>query len=81
LEKYIEYGQNRTIALQTPFPVYLVYFTAWTDAGGDIHFSEDIYDYDRRLLLSLLNGSPSRGWCRFIAVQGQPARIGDGPVF
>jgi murein L,D-transpeptidase YcbB/YkuD len=81
LEKYIEYGQNRTIALQTPFPVYLVYFTAWTDAGGDIHFCEDIYDYDRRLLLSLLNGSPSRGWCRFIAVQGQPARIGDGPVF
>lgn len=81
LEKYIDDDQNRAIALETPIPVYLVYVTAWTDADGDIHFSEDIYNHDRRLLLALLKRSPGRSFYSFIAAPDQPATIDDSPAF
>jgi L,D-transpeptidase YcbB len=61
LEKYSASHQNSAIALQAPIPVYLVYFTAWTDTDGQIHFGEDIYDHDRRLLLALLKNAPNGG--------------------
>ncbi len=73
LERAIGSDQRRTIFLQTPVPVYLVYFTAWTDAGGDVHFREDIYDHDRRLLLALFHSAPSLDWCSFIAGSSDPA--------
>jgi murein L,D-transpeptidase YcbB/YkuD len=81
LEKYIDYDQNRAIALQTPIPVYLVYFTAWTDAGGDIHFSDDIYNHDRRLLLALLKNSPEHSLYSFIAAPDQAVKICNSPAF
>lgn len=81
LEKYIDHDQNRAIALQTPIPVYLVYFTAWTDAGGDIHFSDDIYNHDRRLLLALLKNAPGYRLCRFIAAPDLPVEICNSPAF
>ncbi len=66
LEQAIASDQRRTIVLQTPIPVYLVYFTAWTDVDGNIHFSDDIYDHDRRLLLALLQAAPGFEWCSFM---------------
>ena len=81
LEKYIAFDQNRAIALQTPIPVYLVYFTAWTDADGRIHFSDDIYNHDRRLLLALLKNSSGHSSCSLIAAPDQPATISNSPTF
>lgn len=81
LKKYINYDQNYAILLQTPIPVFLVYFTAWTDAGGDIHFRDDIYDHDRRLLLSLLKNSPGHSFSSLIAAPDQPATICNSPAF
>lgn len=79
LEKYSAAHQNSAIALRTPVPVYLVYFTAWTDAGGRIHFSEDIYDHDRDLLLALLKNTPEHPLCRLIEASGQAAKICSSP--
>lgn len=81
LEKYIDYDQNRAISLQTPIPVYLVYFTAWTDTGGDVHFSDDIYSHDRRLLFALLKNSPGHNSCSLIAAPDQSATIRNSPTF
>lgn len=73
LEQAVKSKANRTVILRNPIPVYLVYFTAWVDTGGDVHFSDDIYDHDRRLLVALLKDSPSYALCSFIAGSSYPA--------
>ena len=39
-------GAPRKVKLTKPFPVYIVYWTAWVDEGGSVHFRPDIYDLD-----------------------------------
>lgn len=46
-------GQTHTINLQQPVPVYLVYFTAFTDDQGRIAFRRDIYGRDRIVVEAL----------------------------
>lgn len=38
--------QERWVNLDQPVPVYILYFTAWADEGGSVHFHEDIYGRD-----------------------------------
>ena len=45
--------RRQTVVLDDPIPVHLVYFTAWVDTDGTVHFREDIYDRDRDLLTAL----------------------------
>jgi murein L,D-transpeptidase YcbB/YkuD len=59
----VESGQNRAIALQTPVPVHLVYFTAWADADGRVQFRDDVYGHDRRLLNDFLNAETTFQFC------------------
>ena len=40
---------TRTYRLERTMPVYLTYWTAWTDESGNISFRDDIYGHDRRL--------------------------------
>jgi L,D-transpeptidase YcbB len=51
----VQTDQRRTIILEHPLPVYLLYFTAWTDADQRIHFAEDVYQRDQRLYQALIN--------------------------
>ncbi len=37
---------EQTISLRRPVPVHLLYWTAWADDDGHIHFHEDVYDRD-----------------------------------
>ena len=39
-------GGFETVSLETPMPVELVYWTAWVDGDGDVHFRDDIYGLD-----------------------------------
>jgi murein L,D-transpeptidase YcbB/YkuD len=42
--------KETTVAnLPTPIPVHILYFTAWGNGDGTIHFLEDIYRRDERL--------------------------------
>ncbi|MGQ0792503.1 MAG: L,D-transpeptidase family protein [Deltaproteobacteria bacterium] len=41
--------QPRSIRLANPIPIYLLYFTAWVDANGNVEFREDIYGRDKPL--------------------------------
>lgn len=44
---------ERTIHLRRPLPVHLLYWTAWADDDGTIHFRQDIYDRDTRVAAGL----------------------------
>ncbi|GGK69264.1 peptidoglycan-binding protein [Rufibacter glacialis] len=42
-------GQEKYVNLSAKVPVYIVYFTAWVDKNGAVHFRDDIYNHDRDL--------------------------------
>ena len=46
----IHLGTNQGITLPIAIPIYLVYWTAWVDEDGDMHFRHDIYGRDARLI-------------------------------
>ena len=50
IEEAMVTGVEKHIALATKVPVHIVYFTAWTDTQGGLHFRDDIYGYDAKQL-------------------------------
>jgi L,D-transpeptidase YcbB len=49
----IDGGAQQTVLLPRPMPVHLLYWTAWVDTEGLLHFREDIYDRDRPVFQAL----------------------------
>lgn len=45
----IQQGDSHSVALPQKVPVHLTYFTAWTDADGNIQYYDDIYGRDANL--------------------------------
>jgi murein L,D-transpeptidase YcbB/YkuD len=39
-------GNEKHVKLKETIPVHIVYFTAWVDENGGLHFQPDIYGYD-----------------------------------
>ena len=58
LEDTIARGDRKSVILDNPIAVHLVYFTAWLDADGTVQFREDIYGQDARLLLAIKQSTP-----------------------
>jgi len=46
-------GKKAYLALAEPVPVHMVYFTAWADSDGSVHFRRDVYGRDRALQAAL----------------------------
>lgn len=46
MEATIASGESTPIALSTPVPVYLSYFTAWASEDGVVQFRDDVYQRD-----------------------------------
>ncbi|CAN5741667.1 L,D-transpeptidase family protein [soil metagenome] len=42
-------GEETWVTLEEKVPVYIVYFTAWIDKNGAVHFRDDIYGHDQAL--------------------------------
>ncbi|MBS3780472.1 MAG: L,D-transpeptidase family protein [Desulfovermiculus sp.] len=59
LRKAIASGRTRVIRLSHPVPVHLLYWTAWVDHAGKVHFREDIYERDNKLQAALAQRTPS----------------------
>ena len=45
----IEKRVEQTVSLSKPIPVHFLYWTAWSDENGLVHFRKDIYDRDSSL--------------------------------
>jgi murein L,D-transpeptidase YcbB/YkuD len=51
-------GVETIVRLDTPVPVHLLYWTAWSDPDGRIQFREDIYDRDDGVWGALIDEPP-----------------------
>ena len=49
---------NKTVGLKKPLPIVIFYLTANVEEDGDIHFFDDIYNYDKQLEDVLAKGRP-----------------------
>lgn len=47
--------KEKHVKLKEVLPVYLVYFTAWADDNGQVHFRDDIYGHDKTLAQQYFN--------------------------
>jgi murein L,D-transpeptidase YcbB/YkuD len=56
----IDKGEERTVKLPEPIPVYILYCTAWVDDAGEVCFRNDVYGRDKMVsdALGLLPPSP-----------------------
>ncbi len=78
LRDTISQGQRKTVVLDRPVPVHLVYFTAWADADGTVNFRGDIYGRDRDLLVALEQNPTNRTLC-VKEVSGHPMIAAGNP--
>lgn len=53
LRQAIVSGEHRTVKLPKKLPVHILYFTAWVEDNGVIHFRKDVYGHDQRLAAAL----------------------------
>jgi len=53
LREAIQTGTTRIIPLKHPINVHVLYWTAWMDGEGHIHFRQDIYGRDAKLYAAL----------------------------
>src|SRR3712207_3403719 len=58
MQEAIDSGKTVRAGLEQPIPMYLLYWTSFVDEKGGIHFREDIYDWDQRLLAALDQAGP-----------------------
>ena len=53
----IQSGETQKLALKTPLPVYVLYWTAMAEPDGTVQFRRDLYGRDRRLIEALASRS------------------------
>jgi len=49
IDAILQKGDNRSVKLDKPLPVHLVYQTAWVGEQGEINFRNDSYGRDKRI--------------------------------
>ncbi len=59
IEGLLDTGVRTRMPLERPVDVHLLYWTAWVEEGGQIHFRRDIYDRDRPLARALAERAPA----------------------
>jgi murein L,D-transpeptidase YcbB/YkuD len=61
LREAIQTGEDRIIPLRNPINVHVLYWTAWLDGEGRLHFRDDIYKRDAALYAALSQRSNEAG--------------------
>lgn len=59
VEGLIADSDTKTLRLERPLTVYLMYMTAWAEEDGTIQFRDDLYGHDGRLEAALKRERPS----------------------
>jgi murein L,D-transpeptidase YcbB/YkuD len=58
LQAAIDSGEQKTITLERPLPVHILYWTAWVEPNGSVQFRKDIYGHDAQLEQALAKEPP-----------------------
>jgi len=58
IDGVIASGKETTVSLPGAVPVHLLYWTAWAEADGTVHFRRDLYGRDDRLAAALDHRNP-----------------------
>jgi murein L,D-transpeptidase YcbB/YkuD len=53
LQKAVDSGATKTLMLDRPLPVKVLYWTAAADLHGELHFYRDVYERDPKVLRAL----------------------------
>jgi murein L,D-transpeptidase YcbB/YkuD len=56
ISKAMNAGKEQYVTLQKKVPVFIAYFTAFTDRNNQLNFRDDIYQLDKRLAASIITG-------------------------
>jgi len=59
IEEAIARGEKAIIPLDESIPVHILYWTAWVDDKGTVHFREDVYERDKPLAMALKEPPPA----------------------
>ncbi|WP_429392142.1 L,D-transpeptidase family protein [Mucilaginibacter lappiensis] len=59
INKAMHLGKEQQITLKQKTPVFIAYFTAFTDRSNKLNFRKDIYNRDERLASMILSGKGS----------------------
>ncbi|MFP4474557.1 MAG: murein L,D-transpeptidase [Desulfatibacillaceae bacterium] len=59
VDEALQKAENRTVLLERPVRVHLMYFTAWTSTDGKLFFLDDVYGRDSRLDEALREKPPA----------------------
>jgi murein L,D-transpeptidase YcbB/YkuD len=51
-------GHTRQVPLDTSVPVHVLYWTAWADEDGTLHFRDDVYERDGAVRRALSSPPP-----------------------
>lgn len=57
MEEAMNSGTEKYVKVKDPIPVFITYYTAWVDDGGQLNFREDIYDHDKTLVTRMFVGN------------------------
>lgn len=57
VRKSLRPGKEVWVPLSSKIPVFIVYFTAWVENDGQLHFREDVYKRDQKLKEELIGVS------------------------
>ncbi len=49
----IDSGERQIISLKQPLPVHISYLTSWVNKDGSVHFRNDVYSRDAKLMEAL----------------------------
>jgi murein L,D-transpeptidase YcbB/YkuD len=58
LNEILERGERKVVPLNRTVPVHLLYWTAWVEENGTVHFLKDIYHRDEPLSKALMERPP-----------------------
>ena len=58
IDAVVQGGVERSVRLTRPVPVHLLYWTAWSDEEGVVHFRDDIYGRDGTVRAALAADPP-----------------------
>ncbi|HXI00962.1 MAG TPA: L,D-transpeptidase family protein [Sphingobacteriaceae bacterium] len=54
IQRAMNAGSEKWVALDKPVPVVISYNTAWVDSEGTVHFRDDIYGHDKKEMARLV---------------------------